>query len=350
MEKSHTGKVTWRSPSNIALVKYWGKKGFQLPANASLSMTLNRSYTETSVAFSPAAGKGSFEFYFDGKQNEGFRLKLEKYFSRLGNEFPWLNRFDLEIYSKNTFPHSAGIASSASAMSALALCLCSIHQEVGKNSQETDFYKHASHIARIGSGSAARSVFGGFTSWGETDLIAASSDGYASKLDFKVDPVFENMHDSILIVHSGEKKISSRVGHDLMERHDYAEARYRQARKNMKELLQVLKNGDSGNFVRIVEHEALSLHAMMMASDPGYVLLDENTLKIIEKIRHYRKQNYSALCFTLDAGPNVHVLFPETENFKAKSFIDNELKPFCENGQIIHDMMGRGPERILDNE
>ena len=233
-------------------------------------------------------------------------------------------------------------------MSALALCLCSIHQEVGEISPETDFYEHASHIARIGSGSAARSVYGGFASWGETDLIAASSDGYASRLDFEVDPVFENMHDSILIVHSGEKKISSRAGHQLMEGHDYAEARYRQARKNMKELLQVLKSGDSENFVRIVEHEALSLHAMMMASDPGYVLLNQNTLKIIEKIRDYRQQNHSALCFTLDAGPNVHVLFPEAENVSAKSFIDNELKPFCENGQIIHDMMGRGPERILE--
>ena len=70
MEQSHTGKVTWRSPSNIALVKYWGKKGFQFPANASLSMTLSRSYTETSMAFSPAAGKGGFQFYFDGKLNE----------------------------------------------------------------------------------------------------------------------------------------------------------------------------------------------------------------------------------------------------------------------------------------
>lgn len=340
------GTVRWQSPSNIALIKYWGKKGFQIPANPSLSMTLSRAVTNTSVTYTMTDNPG-FEFFFEGRSNLAFAAKINKYFATLEEEFPLLRQFDLKIQSSNTFPHSAGIASSASAMSALALCLCDIKEQVtGHQSEREAFFERASHLARIGSGSAARSVFGGWVSWGETSLIRHSSDHYATPLHFDADPVFGRYRDSILIVSRGEKKVSSRAGHELMNDHPFAEARYQQAVKNLELLLQSLKTGDLELFVDVVENEALSLHAMMMASRPGYLLLMGNTISIMEKVRDFRKQTGSRVCFTLDAGPNVHLLYPETGQQIVEKFIEQELLPFCRDGKVIYDRMGTGPKKI----
>lgn len=120
-------KVTWRSPSNIALVKYWGKKsGVQIPANPSISFTLEQCHSETSVALVEKEGKSKeieLRFYFDGKANMAFQLKMLKFFQSIQKDFPFLQQHGLLIHSTNSFPHSSGIASSASAMSALAMAL-----------------------------------------------------------------------------------------------------------------------------------------------------------------------------------------------------------------------------------
>lgn len=340
------GTVTWQSPSNIALIKYWGKKGFQLPANPSLSITLSESYTETKVDFKP--GNGNIKFYFEGNRNLIFETKILQYFPKISDELPIVKLLDFEIHSKNTFPHSAGIASSASAMSALALCLCSINDQTSKdqNHYNSEFFRQASNLARIGSGSASRSVYGKLVSWGKADCIPGSSDDFASPFHLPVHPVFNNFLDTILIVSKGEKKVSSRAGHGLMDQNPFAGARYNQAYDNLKKILETIEKGDLSGFMAIVENEALTLHGMMMASRPGYMLMEPNTLLIIKKIHDFREQSGANLCFTLDAGPNVHVLYPETENIRVKDFIQNELKPLCENGTMIEDKMGEGPKRV----
>jgi diphosphomevalonate decarboxylase len=343
-------KVAWQSPSNIALVKYWGKKGFQIPANPSLSMTLSSSFTETSVEFiqSNTPGKISLEFFFEGEKNELFEGKIKKYFETISGELPFLKHFHFIIHSKNTFPHSAGIASSASAMSALALCLCSIEQILleGRENQNDRFFKRASYFARIGSGSAARSVYGTLASWGETDLIDDSSDDYATQFSQVIHPVFDGFRDSILIVSKGEKEVSSRAGHALMNNHPYAEARYAQAVNNLKKLIHAIPRGDLNTFVEVVENEALSLHAMMMASSPGFLLFGGNTLAIIKEVVKFRKQSGVKVCFTLDAGPNVHLLYPEKNKEKVKQFIKEHLLKYCEGETVINDLMGPGPKRV----
>lgn len=344
------GQVTWQSPSNIALIKYWGKKGFQIPANASLSMTLSEATTKTTIEFrlADAPGKISFEFYFEGKENPAFAKKLLGFLETVSPEFPFLKDYHLNIHSHNTFPHSAGIASSASAMSALALCLCSIGSQInGETSGENEvFFAKASHIARIGSGSAARSVYGGFVSWGKTPSITASADEYATHLQTDIHPVFENLRDTILLISKTEKKVSSRAGHGLMEGNPYAEARYAHAENNLVLLLEALKSGNMESFIEIVENEALTLHAMMMASTPGYILMESGTLQVIEKIRQFRKSTTLPVCFTLDAGPNIHLLYPDKEASRVNIFIQNELIPFCENNQLIEDKMGCGPKLL----
>jgi len=161
-------QVGWRSPSNIALIKYWGKAGWQIPMNPSLSFTLSNAYTETVLLFKKKKVKNKkieFLYLFEGNENYEFSDHIKKYLNNILSEFPFLADYYFRFESKNSFPHSAGIASSASSMSALALCLCSIELQINKTVDSLGFYQKASHTARMGSGSASRSVYGGFNAW-----------------------------------------------------------------------------------------------------------------------------------------------------------------------------------------
>jgi len=345
-----TDKVGWQSTSNIALIKYWGKKDIQIPANPSLSFTLSKSLTETIVEFSPS-NKNTFSlnFIFENEINEVFGKKTTAFFNSILDIFPFLNQLNLKIYSKNTFPHSAGIASSASGMSAIALALCEIERKYFNSfSTDDDFFQKASYVARLGSGSACRSTYGGLVSWGKTKSIKQSSNLYGSKLDIdKVNPIFYTFNDSILIVDSSQKKVSSRVGHSLMNSNPFSGKRFEQANDNINRLLRVLNVGDLEEFVKIVELEALTLHAMMMTSTPYFQLMKPNTISIIDKIWEYRNSTKIPVCFTLDAGPNIHLLYPEEHKSDILDFIDSELLQFTVNNTVIHDKVGSG-SKILE--
>ncbi len=341
------GKTGWQSPSNIALVKYWGKKPVQIPRNPSVSFTLKESFTETVVEYGPVSCKKKVTFYLDGKINEGFEKKIDTYFKSIEPVFPFLKQLDITIRSKNTFPHSAGIASSASGMSALALCLCTIEQNhFGTLENKAEFFQKASYIARLGSGSAARSLYAGLVSWGKIEEDAKTSNLWGTRQSEKVHSDFLSFHDTILIVDAGQKKVSSRVGHSLMKTNPYAKARFRQAGNNIAQLLSAMQQGDMEQFISITESEALTLHAMMMTSNPYFLLMKPNTLQIIERVFDYRKSTGIPVCFTLDAGPNVHLLYPAKVRAEVSSFIQAELKQFVYQSMIIEDRVGNGPEKI----
>lgn len=337
--------IGWRSPSNIALIKYWGKRGVQLPQNPSLSFALSESYTETTVQYQFKKDKGiSMSFSFEGKQNEAFEERIYKYLNSILDYLPFLNFLYLKIESKNSFPHSSGIASSASSMSALALCLVSIEKELFATLQdEKSFYEKASFYARLGSGSAARSVYGSYSVWGEHIVIPGSSDELAIPAGINVHPKFQKLQNAIFITSSDSKKVSSSEGHQLMEGHDYASIRYEQAGKNLSSLVSALQSGNEEVFINVVEKEALGLHALMMSSNEGFTLLNENTWSIINWIRQFRKENSVFLSFTLDAGPNVHVLYKLSDSAIIEEAIKSELIRFCEDDKWINDQMGSGP-------
>lgn len=337
--------VAWESPSNIALIKYWGKKGNQLPLSPSLSMTLSNSNTQTEIHFRKAGGKeGLISFQFSGESDHPFVNRVKKHIKSLHPYFPFLKNMDLHIISRNTFPHSAGMASSASAMSSLALCICSIETMMRQDEYSSErFFQKASFIARLGSGSAARSVYGNFVEWGRHTFGA---DEFAYPSSVKIHHTMNFIHDSILITSAKKKAISSTKGHSLMKNHPYREARRKQSLENLDKLRKALREGDFESFAQVTENEALTLHGLMLSSDPGYILLNEQSIAIIEKIRKHRKKNKTKITFTLDAGPNIHVLYPISEKEKARAFIEQELKVHCEDDMIIHDFIGPGPERI----
>jgi diphosphomevalonate decarboxylase len=343
--------IVWKSPSNIAFIKYWGKSGNQYPKNPSLSMTLDKCHTITSIDIFEKNHESDdieFSFTFEGKENKQFTDRINKYFYSINERISIFRKYKLSIGSNNSFPHSAGIASSASAMSALALCLSSLEQKYGEN-KERDFIQNAAVLARLGSGSATRSLFSEYSIWGEVDSIAHSSNDYGIPLPFDVDKSFKNLRDTILIIDNSQKKVSSSAGHALMNGHPYADQRYINARSNLKSLIAILKAGDFDEFARILELEALSLHSLMLTANPWYSLLSPNTLTALERIRYYRDTTRTKIAFTLDAGPNVHLIYPEEEQDKVKEFIASELKQLCMNGHYIQDNIGRGPEILNEN-
>ncbi|MGQ2983307.1 diphosphomevalonate/mevalonate 3,5-bisphosphate decarboxylase family protein [Flavobacterium sp.] len=338
------GSFEWSAPSNIALVKYWGKKANQIPANPSISFTLNNCKTITKLAYERKEDTNgiSFDLLFEGQPKESFRPKIEKFFERVAGYLPFLEEYHFTIDTHNTFPHSSGIASSASGMAALAMNLMSLERELNPAMTDEHFYKKASFLARLGSGSACRSINGSVVVWGLHAEVEGSSDLFGVPFTGDVHEVFRNYKDTILLVDKGEKQVSSTVGHDLMHGHPYAERRFAQAHDNLSAIKKALTEGDVSAFIGIVESEALTLHAMMMTSMPYFILMKPNTLEIINHIWKFRQDTGIPVCFTLDAGANVHVLYPESVAVEVLGFINAELLVYCQNNQYICDEVGTG--------
>jgi len=343
------GNFQWSAPSNIALVKYWGKKEKQIPANPSISFTLNTCKTITKLAFVKKDNKDSFSFdlLFEGQPKEDFKPKIQKFFERIDTYCPYLKEYHFTIDTENTFPHSSGIASSASGMAALSMNIMSLEKALNPTISDAFFYQKASFLARLGSGSACRSIKGSVVVWGNHAEIEDSSDLFGVEFPSPIHENFSNYQDTILLVDKGEKQVSSTVGHDLMHNHPFSEQRFAQAHHNLSSLKTILETGNLEAFIKITESEALTLHAMMMTSMPYFILMKPNTLEIINSIWKFRNTTHIPVCFTLDAGANVHVLYPENVRESVLQFIQDELLGYCQNGQYICDAIGTGAIKIL---
>lgn len=329
-----TALVSAAAPSNIALVKYWGKRENQIPANPSVSFTLTESRTTTAVRFTK--GDGKVKVRLDGEDKPGFAPKIEDFINRIASYSPIVRLYDWDINTSNTFPHSSGIASSASGMAALAGCLVDFEEICGICFKGTEKIERQSFMARLGSGSACRSVYPGVVVWGETDALEGSSNLYGVPAR-NVNDVFAGFHDTILLIESGVKRVSSTAGHGLMHKNVFAEQRFAQAHENTKKILQLLENDNIEAVGKIIEQEALSLHAMMLTSETPFILMQPNTLSVLHAVWDYRAEHEKNLYFTLDAGANVHLLYPEAEAEQIQSWIEENLAKYCQDGKMIHD-------------
>ena len=342
--------VAWSAPSNIALAKYWGKKGVQLPQNPSVSFTLSVCQTLSLICYQKKSGISPERiFYFDGKRNDQFGKKAFKLIEFFTADFKILDQLDICVFSANSFPHSSGIASSASAMASLSLCLMEMvnPEEIRQNnSYDSDFFERASHYARLGSGSACRSLFGDVVSWGQLPTVENSSDYFASKIK-GIHPTFLSFRDSVLIISSDEKSVSSTVGHNLMNEHPFREVRYKNALKNCKDIIKYMQKGDLSNWGEVVEREALELHGLMMNGPQSFILMKPNTLEVINRVRQFRWQTNIPVYFTLDAGPNIHLLYPNEYLNTVQQFINDELINLLENNLWFDDYVGIGPQNLL---
>jgi diphosphomevalonate decarboxylase len=346
-----SGRIKVSSPSNIAIVKYWGKKGLQEPINPSISLTLKNCVTTTDLFWSlkkRESKKIDLRFSFEGKVNRKFAKRTEEYLGRLTEYFPILKYLKLEISSSNSFPHSSGIASSASSMSALSFALVSLLGEWYGKMEAEETKRLSSMVARIGSGSASRSLYSNFSLWGETDSFVGSSNLYAQKIN-NIHEYFTNVCDCICIVDPAVKSLSSSLEHQLMNEHHFKNQRVAVACERTTDLLQILEKGDWENFGRLLEIEALELHGLMMTSNPSTILLRPKSLEIIERIRDHRAKTNLPIYFTLDAGPNIHILYPQLIKTEATRFIKEKLFPVLKKPErFIFDEMGEGPQ-ILES-
>lgn len=336
----HSQTVSESCPSNIALIKYWGKYDQQMPANPSISYTLNHCKTNTTMEFL-AEEPFSVQTYLSGNEEVKFAEKIEKYFKNIEHYLPWILKGKYIIRTENTFPHSSGIASSASGFGAIAKCLMKLDEAFSKNISAEESLRKASFLARLGSGSACRSLYNGLVVWGETDEVSGSSDLFAVQYsNNEIHEIFKDFNDWVLLIHEGQKSVSSTVGHGLMKTNVYAERRFQEARENFVPMKEILKSGDMERFITLVEHEALTLHAMMMMSDPAFILMKTGTLEVINKIWDFRRETGLPLFFTLDAGANVHLLFPNNGSEQnIKTFIGTELLQYTQKNGVVKDIM-----------
>jgi len=322
-------EIKAEAPSNIALVKYWGKTDVQIPINPSISFTLNKSKTVTKAQLELLKTQQEhihFEFYLDNERKKEFETKIAVFFERIFPYVPFINLYKWKLESKNTFPHSSGIASSASGFAALAKIIINLEKQLYPNQPDTYYQRKTSFLARLGSGSAARSTEQPVMIWGKHPEIPETSNLYAIKNNFKLHSVFHDFQNTIVLVDKDKKQISSTTGHQIMNNHPYKIIRKNQAFENAYKMYQILQNGNLEDFIKITEAEALTLHALMMTSEPNYILMKPQTLQLIHQIREIRQNKNLPVCFTLDAGANIHILYPKPIQQELKNLLFDNLK------------------------
>lgn len=286
-------KATARANSNIAFIKYWGNTDeiLRLPANPSLSMNLDGLYTETIVNWSTDLSSDALEIngtYASEMARKRVSLHLDALRRRLG-----IGLF-AHVDSRNNFPMGAGIASSASSFAALTLA--AVHAagaELGE--------RELSALARLGSGSASRSIPSGFVEWTTGNTHEESFAFSIAGRDHW------ELTDVIAVVSSGHKDVGSREGHTSASTSEFQHARVETAGTRLHECRRALLERDFNTFARVVEHDSDMMHAVMMTSNPPLFYWKPGSLELMECVRAWRREGLP-VCYTLDAGPNVHCI------------------------------------------
>jgi len=341
------GSVTWRCPSNIELIKYWGKYEELLPYNPSLSLTLTNAYTETKIDYT-ISDKPSVKYILDGIYKPEMTQLITAYINKLNPYFSYLPVLKLVIHSYNSFPQLSGTIISSSEVGSLALCLCTIEEELtGQKAESEFFFRKASFIARLGSGCAARSIYGGSVLWGTLPKINESSELYGIHLGPL--PFLEDLNVATMIVSSSNEPDTPLFRYIKLQFYNVASCRYEHATMHILRLLDIIKRKDYFAFCGLVESEALILHRMVLSSSVYGIFFHPETLNIISKVRSFRKKSGIPFCFTIDAAPNIHILYPNQFREIVINFIRDTLLPDCESQQWLDDKVGIGPVIIDKN-
>ena len=286
------------SHPNIAFIKYWGNRDntLRLPMNGSISMNLGGLTTRTVVSFQPSLPFD--QLIINGREVTGPGLDRVAYLLDIIRGMADIHE-RAEVMTENNFPSGAGIASSASAFAALALAGS---KAAGLNLTEPEL----SRLARRGSGSASRSIPGGFVEWqvGTTD-----EDSYAFSI---AEPNHWKLVDCIAIVSASHKKTGSTEGHALAPTSPLQAARVADAPRRLETCRTAILNRDFDSFASVVELDSDMMHSVMMTSTPALHYWNPASLSVMNAVRHWRGEGLT-VCYTVDAGPNVHVICPETE-------------------------------------
>jgi len=278
---------------NIAFIKYWGNRDneLRLPQNGSISMNLQELTTRTTVTFESSLPRDIFDL--NGARQSGATLERVSAHLNLirgirGASAP------AHIMSESNFPAGAGLASSAAAFAALTLAAV---RASGIEMSEKDL----SRLARRGSGSAARSIPSGFVEWyaGTSD-----TDSYAASI---APADYWDLVDCIAIVDSGQKPTASTEGHKIVHTSPLQQARVDDADHRLDICRNAIRQRDFAALAQVIELDSNMLHAVAMTSTPAIYYWLPATLEVMQAVRAWRQAGIP-VAFTIDAGPNVHVI------------------------------------------
>ncbi len=312
---------------NIAAIKYWGNRdsALRLPVNGSISMNLDGLYTRTSVSFQPSLPFD--ELVINGREVTGKGLERVSGILDVVRQAAGMT-LRAEVVSENNFPTGAGIASSAAAFAALALAAT---KAAGLNWPESAI----SRLARLGSGSASRSIPSGFVEW---KMGTGDEDSFAVSI---APPEHWALADCVAIVSAGHKATGSTEGHALAPTSPLQAARVADAPRRLEICRRAILERDFAAFANIIELDSDMMHAVMMTSQPQLFYWKPATLAVMEAVRSWRADGLQA-AYTIDAGPNVHVICPQSEMDAVASL----LREIPGVSNVLSATVG-GPARLL---
>lgn len=325
--------VTYRAHTNIALIKYWGKrhKELFLPVTSSLSLTLDQFYTDTSLSWNNSTQGDTFTL--NGQVQDANAVQTISRFIDMFRELSGIQQA-VHVESINHVPTAAGLASSASAYAALAASSNDLFQ--------TQLSLQAlSTYARQGSGSASRSLFGGFVLWNK-----GQGDDSDSSYAEQVDDANWDIGMLVVVINSKEKKISSRVGmeHTIQTSPFYA-LWPETVEADLKQILPAIQDRDFQTIGEIAEHNAMKMHATVIASKPSMNYWEPDSLTAMNIVRELRESGIDCY-FTMDAGPNVKVLC----RLSQADLIKEAFKPAFSDDQLIITGPGRAAYKLDDGD
>jgi diphosphomevalonate decarboxylase len=321
-------KVTVRAGSNIAFIKYWGvaDASINLPLSNSISMTLANAHTTTTVEWDQNQRLTADEVAIDGQRlGEQAARRVILHLDRLRNLAGV--SYHARVVSRNNFPMASGVASSASGFAALTVAGC---LALGLDLAPT----RLSALARRGSGSASRSLFGGFVEW-ERGFDDASSVAHSL-----YPPEHWELYDIVAVVSAGAKHLSSAEGHRLAHTSPFNAARVASLNSALAAVRAAIVARDLARLGPVMEQDALAMHAVMMTSAPSLLYWLPGTLEIIHAARRWREREGLAVYFTIDAGPNVHLIC-EAANAHA---VQERLRALACVERVIVSRPGPGPQ------
>ena len=312
-----------RASANIAFIKYWGNRpgDLNLPLNPSISMTLDSCYTDTSVE--PIPGPVD-EITISGKTpGEKALARTVKFLDMMRRWAGSAQHF--RVISENSFPTGCGIASSASGFAALTGATLAALDKRACGAE-------MSRLARLGSGSAARSVDGGFV-----ELLSGETHEACYAVQLADENAWPNLRDVVAILSSEEKATSSADGHKLAVTSELFEGRLRAIPARAAQVREAIRRRDLEMLGEAAEADALSMHAVMMTSRPPLFYWTERTVRAINAVHALRQRGVEAY-FTIDAGPNVHIITVARHEEAVKRMVKDEL-----GAELIVARPGHGP-------
>ncbi len=333
-------KATAIAPANIAFIKYWGKAddALRLPLNSSISMNLSECTTTTTVEFSDSYKEDAVEFLdqealtilsrpLQDCQSESLRVckHLDNMRARAGNT--WRAR----VVTKNSFPKSAGIASSASGFAALTVAAAEA-LDLALSEKELTM------LARLGSGSACRSIPDGFVEWLKGKNSQTS---YAYSL-YPED--HWDVRDIVVVVQTSQKKTGSTEGMDGVRTSPFWNKRLRDMPDTIKKIKIALVKKDFRLLGETIESECVNMHAVMMTQKPPIYYWNGTTMDIIRSVCDWRKQGIPVY-FTIDAGPNVHLICEA----KDEQIISKKAREIAGIEKIIVNKPARGARIVSEH-